>query len=764
MRTEDVSGPRRLEGRLVDEEGKAVAGAQVFLLPGDRTAVTGADGTFAFERLASRRYWVSAVKDDFYAGPTVVRLASNGEVRLRLQQGVTLVVHVTADRKPVAGASVVLDEVFTATTDVDGAATVRGLGPGFLHGWIRVPGWTPELLSVSVHQDPGGFVERFVTLRRGASVEGVVLGLDAAPVPGITVQLVDASDGRCFQTARAGSDGRWRFDAVPARTFRVFARPSDPQQIECDGVTPTPDVVLRIDVGGHVSGIVVDEDGASVANASVSLRGELGYHVFSDPDGRFSLSRVLVGPYEVDACTWTKASPAMRVQAGAKPVEARLVVEGAQIAGTVIDEHGKAVGEAHVYSKAISSHPYMAPKEAVTDALGRFDFGALEPGEYDVHTTWSDERRRREDAAVQRVQTGQTNVELVLAPGATIMGRVLIDGHPLPYFGIAIMEPKYAPVGGSPIGIRTVDGHFTLRHQAAGTWRVVLLGPGTRAKVLDNIVIEPGRTADLGDIEMERGRRIAGHVRDRSGAPVSGARVVIARGSREDQSRLEQWFSEHYEARTDLSGAYRFEGIDIDRAGFRHPLISAKHPVFGESLLQDVPPGDATLDFELLGAGGVEGSVEGARGHQLFACAVREGEPDHARMTPVDRSGRFGFDDLPPGQYTIDLKVEHGKQLTPATVTVVTGETARMKIVVESLAVNLTVKIPWGNANDVKLEPTGDNPPARPRFMGTALMGDSVSFSYLAPGRYRVSGDGENWTEVDVAESPPDQTIELPRP
>lgn len=206
------------------------------------------------------------------------------------------------------------------------------------------------------------------------------------------------------------------------------------------------------------------------------------------------------------------------------------------------------------------------------------------------------------------------NVKLVLTSGAALTGRVLLDGEAVRHFGVTVQDEKYSPFGGSPAGIQSADGSFALDNLEPGTWRVSVLAIGTRRKVIDGVTVVPGQRVDLGDITLERGQPITGHVRDSSGAPVSGARVLIGRRLAEDRSQLEQAFYGEYSTTTNAAGEYVFDGIDTHPPDAGTPLIVAKHLSAGSSLLRDLLPGDATVDLVLLPAGSIEGVVEGVQG------------------------------------------------------------------------------------------------------------------------------------------------------
>src|SRR5205823_1206179 len=155
-----------------------------------------------------------------------------------------------------------------------------------------------------------------------------------------------------------------------------------------------------------------------------------------------------------------------------------------------------------------------------------------------------------------------------------------------------------------------------------------------------------------GDILIERGQRISGHVRDTNGAPVANARVRIGPGIQlhDYKPQLQRWFQGEYETLTDDAGGYAFDGIARrDWGGGRPRLIAATHPSCGASLVQELPESDATVDFVLLESGSIEGEIEGAAGRHRFVDLVRADEPQRSRW--IGTRGDFRFDNVPKGEY-----------------------------------------------------------------------------------------------------------------
>jgi hypothetical protein len=197
MASRDSSNTSRLIGRVLDEDGRPAGDVDVRLEPGPHTITTSVDGAFAFDDLASRTYSASARKDQFYAWPTLVDASGSSQsVTLQLRLGATFIVSVFADRTPVIGAKLMLEHGIRATTDATGCATVSGLAPHSYRGVLLADGWADEELMLSIHDDPGGIVERTLNLEPGARIEGVVLDSNGKPVGEAVVLAWSGNVGR----------------------------------------------------------------------------------------------------------------------------------------------------------------------------------------------------------------------------------------------------------------------------------------------------------------------------------------------------------------------------------------------------------------------------------------------------------------------------------------------------------------------------------------------------------------------------------------
>jgi len=218
------------------------------------------DGTYRFDALPSSPCWVYAVSPGRAAA-----LAFGGRFHGTWKPGSRVDLVVDAAAKPLevlvadAGTHVAIPgatvrsfsrEDLTyrwseATTGADGKATLRG--------WDNVrataPGYVPE------EKEKLEAAAVTLEMRRGRSVRGVVRGPDRAPVAGVPVHVVGASDYR-IRSTRSGPTGAYEVTSLPAAALGIVAFG--------DGWVPADALALAKEQSGAVALDLTTKDAASV--------------------------------------------------------------------------------------------------------------------------------------------------------------------------------------------------------------------------------------------------------------------------------------------------------------------------------------------------------------------------------------------------------------------------------------------------------------------------------------------------------------------
>ncbi|MBA3452727.1 MAG: carboxypeptidase regulatory-like domain-containing protein [Deltaproteobacteria bacterium] len=445
-------GTLRLEGQVIDEQLQPIGGAQVTLfIEPPRKVTTEADGAFAFENLAPGPYRLVAHKDAQSSAIARARLSGTSElVTLRVRPGATIVVHVVAadGGAPIVGATV-SDRARAIITGADGIARLGGMSE-YDSVEVTAPGYSPAAFTLSKPEEPDGTFDRTVELARGAALSGTVVGPDGALIVGANVH-VEGAASQWSGWAQTDANGAWSLPALAADKYSVTAdseiyAAADPIIVELDGKRPRTGLVVHVAVGAQLVGTVVDPNGRPVAGARVRLASEDGssFDDVTEADGRFALLGTPTGTFWVWATTAAQATSRVEVLlVRDQRVEVHLVLAESSLAGSVVDTKGEPIADAVVMARTKLMVVGRVPSE-VTDSRGAFDFGGVPAGEYQLTAQRPEQNdSRRLDGT--KVTVPDRTVKLVVPDVSSITGRVLLDGQPMPYYGLIVTEhPEFS--------------------------------------------------------------------------------------------------------------------------------------------------------------------------------------------------------------------------------------------------------------------------------------------------------------------------------
>lgn len=761
-------GTLRLEGQVIDEQLQPIGGAQVtLLLEPPRKATTEADGSFAFDNLAAGPYRLVAHKEAQSSRLVRARLSATSEpVTLRLRPGATVVVRVIAadGGAPIAGATV-SDRARSIITAADGIARLGGMAEGFVD--IAAPGYAPASFSLNKPEEPQGTIERTVSLSRGALMAGTVVGPDGAPIADATV-AVESAASKWSGSAKTDAKGAWSFAVLAADRYALTASsevyaPAPRMMVELDGKTPRTGVVVRVEVGAQLVGTVVDAGGRPVAGANVKLAKNRGtsYDETTDASGRFALLGISAGEFWVSASTATQASPRIEVTlVRDQRVEVHLVMADGSLAGIVVDSKGEPVAEAVVIARPKMMMIDRLPNE-LTDARGAFDFGGVPAGEYELVAARAEQNDSRRLEGT-KINAPDRSVKLVLPDVSSITGRVLLDGQPMPYYGLIVTEHPRNSWQKTPTAVRSPDGRFTHNGVAPGSWGVVVGGPGVARKVIENVVVTEGKVTDLGDITLDRGQKVHGRVTTPNGVAVAGATVSVSEGHAFlAETPLKLAMQGNASVVTDAAGAYSLDGIV---ASYRNEIV-ALHPTLGSSGPKKLAAKLTTLDLVISPVGGIDGTVvSGTERVYLVTGKQIPTERSTSLKAEVDGTGGFTLDNLVPGDYELAPFAAPGEAAPPGTrVTVVANKRTAVTLTMPTMGVTLAVH--YGAAcRMVMMRPAGEGSGPPHEMLASAMCDDkgNALIEGVSPGSYRVCPQPLTCAAVTVTETPPRQTIEVP--
>jgi hypothetical protein len=244
---------------------------------------------------------------------------------------------------------------------------------------------------------------------------------------------------------------------------------------------------------------------------------------------------------------------------------------------------------------------------------------------------------------------GAVEIDLVLVPGATLSGRVIVaaSGHPAPRARVRV-----------DAGDRRGRRGFT-RAGADGRFRLtVAAGPIVARARIDHLVGESraitlarGENADV-TIAVAPGGRLTGLVRDEDGRPIGGARVV----------------ADGAETTSHADGEFVLDGIERRLALFGRQRVDAQasHPDFcsAKASVELDDNGQARVEIALDRCASVHGIVLDVDGRPAAGALVLY---DGIRATTTDAAGRFRIGRLKraqPNDRDADEPVEHVLEAT----------------------------------------------------------------------------------------------------
>ena len=262
---------------------------------------------------------------------------------------------------------------------------------------------------------------------------------------------------------------------------------------------------------------------------------------------------------------------------------------------------------------------------------------------------------------------GETRADVTLRPGGRVTGR-LVTSSERPVAG----RVRVQEVGGSPLpndvqellqADAGADGRFQVEAVPPGPITLVASGRGVAPTRVDTDVRGEGSVTDVGEVVLDPGVTIEGHVRDRSGNAIADANIYGWRLGRMSAGVTPQ-------AVTDGDGAYTLAGLT---EGTYQLTVSA--PGFAPARLK-AEAGSPNADVTLGTGGSITGVVvdELGRAIESFDLNAHEkggnawdpsGDPGSYKSV-VAEDGRFILEDV--GEGVKILEVSAG-QFTKATLT-----------------------------------------------------------------------------------------------
>ncbi len=423
--------------------------------------------------------------------------------------------------------------------------------------WLRptppagAPLGTAVELAVADRSPLVGFLASAASLASAgaAEVEGVVLDPEGRPAGGARVALSTVGHADIAARGapvRASGDGRFRFGDVTSG--RYVATATDDRWA---GAFSAPFVLapggrhritLRLQAGGQpIEGQILDEGGGAIPGARV--RAELGYpwsgpgaargfEAVADAQGRY---RLLLEPREYTlrarADGYAEASITAAVD---QPLRRDVQLQpAAGVAGQVIDGRTRQpVADARVQltTSPLGSGSSLAGR---TDREGRFQFGGVLAGTYQVHAASGRNAGVGPPLSVAALQDVE-GIVVELAEGLDLAGRIT-DGQGAGIGGVdvAVQSGDLLLAGTRTSTRTTTDGAYRLAGLLPGSYRLSVDGGDVGYAGQERVVQLASGPAARQDVSLAPAPRLTGRV---LGVDGRAARGVLVRLQPQDGS------------------------------------------------------------------------------------------------------------------------------------------------------------------------------------------------------------------------------------
>ena len=441
-----------------------------------------------------------------------------------------------------------------------------------------------------------------------------------------------------------------------------------------------------------VSGVVSD-DGVPVAGATVTdpetgisamTDGNGSYTLQGLPGGRISTLEVVRGGRVVGAtrvelrpglasisdCSFKSRPGGARAAAGSiMPSTLVLASKPGQtgagrIEGTVHDQQGKPIPRALVSVKGVGA--------VRTDSQGRYAIANVPPGAYNLSVQQAGGQARVQPIKVGGRQTATAPVvcqTLGASGGKTVRARALAPGENTILKG-RVTEGKNKPLRGAKLTVVHPGGALHVYSNSGGVYQVRDLKPGSY-RVL---VSKPGYNGASQTVALQVNKP---STLDFKMTPSNSAAVLKAVASQQ-QKTSSSTAAAGKGTSVSSKGASDRKGVQTGKPKPSQAAAKGNEQAKAVTTAKSSKASPATIRTTAVAAsGGVRGTVTDGKTRNPVAGATVsiKGKPS----VQTDGSGRFSFQGVAPGSYSVGVK-KAGYKSGGGSVTVKAGQTASASI------------------------------------------------------------------------------------
>ncbi|MBI2435760.1 MAG: carboxypeptidase regulatory-like domain-containing protein, partial [Candidatus Hydrogenedentes bacterium] len=261
------------------------------------------------------------------------------------------------------------------------------------------------------------------------TLEGVVANRASVPVSGAFISV----PGLAGVSARANTEGFFHLSGLPDRVFTLQVEHEDycTASLEVDGQNERANVTLNRHAS--VAGRVVNATTRQAVKSFSITPGAPAF--FNADDGRFELNGLCpeTASLQVSAKGFVKQSVEVTLIAEENLRDLEIALEpGVRVDGVVTTASGTGIPGATIFVDNFPSQPSFATG-VITQADGSFTLTDLPPSPAPIFA-W------KEGFALARAfsPAGGGALRLVLLPGGTLAGKVMVNGKPMQVFQVTV--------------------------------------------------------------------------------------------------------------------------------------------------------------------------------------------------------------------------------------------------------------------------------------------------------------------------------------
>jgi hypothetical protein len=559
-----------ISGR-VTRNGAGVEGLNIMVASNPRAGLTtGPDGYFTIPDLSEGSHSITFMKFEdgvremrSISAPTrdfVLEIPPGGRVTGRVKdkatgQPITTFQAGTSGSRGGGGMRFVGPPMVRSFTSEDGSFTLEHLGAGQTEIVATAPGYARASTTVTI--EDGKTIEDIeISLTLASKIVGKVMGPDGSALSGAVVTTEPPGSGPMRMPVRPQqvvTDGSGQFEIDGLEEGRQSIQATHPKFLATEKTVEVNArevrVDLRLEQGLRVTGQVVTEAGAPVADASVRANTSAGRGAWrsatTDANGTFTFDALEPGRYIFNARKSGLSDGELRdfdVATGAP----RIVLK----AGGIVWGRVSGFSASDMQNVSVMVVSPRGNRSTAVDASGNYRLeGAPEGAAQIVATTTNSFASRRSTAAKPiEVRPGEAiQVDLEFRGDTVVRGRVTRNGAVMAGANVAFMARSGGPQNAAETDS---NGMYTVSGLEDGSYNVQVVDMQRMTPYITQYEVQGSGTFD---IEM-RTSIVRGVVIDKSSGQPVIAQVELRPSSSETRGLT-------LGGRSDSSGKFTIDGV-----------------------------------------------------------------------------------------------------------------------------------------------------------------------------------------------------------